>query len=295
MNAAFSGRKRSGKTTLAFDMAMKAGGGIIIFDPKREWRGWPGTITDAAQIKSKVDEGEEIIVLHPHGDTKEEFEKLAAVVLDLHTLAMQRNWDKDGKHFTFLVDEAVNVSTKNWVSPKLLEIISQNRPEILNVYLTYQDPKDINNLLKSRIDTYFIFNTSLPGNLDYLEKEIGVPDVDLEAIQHLKPHEYAQFYFDGGTPKVEYEYEPETWFRPLEYFEFNQNEREEIKDMARERDRDDRLRDLLDELNDLLDFGDDDDRDRGRGRDRDRDRDDDRDRERRPRRERATSWRDSRR
>jgi hypothetical protein len=292
MNAAFSGRKRSGKTTLAFDMAMRQGGGIIIFDPKREWRGWPGEITDVEQIKAKVDEGEEIIVFHPHGDSKEEFEKLASVILDLHTLAMQRNWDKDGRHFTFLVDEAVNVSTKNWVSPKLLQIISQNRPEILSVYLTYQDPKDINNLLKSRIDTYFIFNTSLPTNLDYLQKEIGVPQYDLEEIQHLRPHEYAQFYFDGGTPKVEYEYSPETWFRPLEYFDLNKNEREGIKDMARDNKKEDRIRDLFDELQDLI-YGDDDDDD-GDDRSRRRERDD-----KRPRRERATSggdrWRSERR
>ena len=274
MNAIFTGRKRSGKTTLAFDFAMSRGGGVIVFDPKREFRGWPGEVTDVSQIEAKIKEDHSVIVFHPEGDTKESFSSLADYVLELHKVALQKNWDKSGYHFTFLVDEAINVSMQHWIDEKLLQLVAQNRPEILDIYLTFQSPKDSNNLLKSRVDNWFIFNTSLPSDLDYLNKEVGVPEYDLREIQSLRPHEYAHFFFDGGEPQVTYEYEPELWFRPLEYFELNEQERGE--EMARNRDRED-LEDLIDGLNDIykrmFDSDDDDDRIRRRRDDRD-DRDD---------------------
>lgn len=290
MNAVFTGRKRSGKTTLAFDIAMRRGGGIIIYDPKREWRGWPGTVTDVSQIEATLKNPDiDVIVYHPQGDKRAAFTPLADFVTTLHQTAMSKGWDKAGLHFTLLVDEAVNVSTARFVDQKLLALIAENRPEILDIYLTFQSPKDVNNLLKSRMDTWFIFNTSLPSDLEYLNKEVGVPADDLEAIQHLRPHEYAHFFFDGGAPKVDYQYEPEKWFRPLEYFELNAQERDEVDDMARrDRERGDSIEDLLDQMDDLkdkiMDFFDGGDRPRERDRDRDsRDRDRDRDRDSRRR------------
>lgn len=278
MNAIFTGRKRSGKTTLAFDLAMRRDGGIIIFDPKREWRGWPGTVTDVAQIPEKVKEEHAVIVYHPEGDMREAFTPLAECVLELHNVAMAKGWDKSGDHFTFIVDEAVNVSTAKWIDEKLLSLVAQNRPEILDVYLTFQSPKDANNLLKSRVDNWFIFNTSLPSDLEYLNKEVGVPEMDLEEIQHLRPHEYAHFTFDGGAPKVEYNYDPDDWFRPLEYFELNAEERED--EMSRRRRDEGELQDLFEEFLDFIDDRDDNDRGRRRNRRDDRDDRDDRGRNR---------------
>ena len=286
MNAIFTGRKRSGKTTLAFDLAMQRGGGVIVFDPKREFRGWPGAVTDVAAIESKIKEGHSVIVFHPEGDTKEAFTPLADYVLELHKIAMQKEWEKTGAHFTFLADEAVNVSTKNWVDEKLLQLVAQNRPEILDIYLTFQSPKDSNNLLKSRVDNWFIFNTSLPSDLDYLNKEVGVPQDDLQMIADLRPHEYAHFFFDGGEPHVEYDFEQDAWFRPLEYFASNEKERGDA--MARRRDEGE-LQDLFEDFLDFLDDRDERGRDRERGSRRNRRDDrDDRD-DRGSRRERSFS------
>jgi hypothetical protein len=279
MNAIFTGRKRSGKTTLAFDIAMRSGGGIIIYDPKREWRDWPGTVTDVSEIEEKLKEGNEVIIFHPQGDKRKAIGPLIDVISGMHNIAMMKGWDKkdedgDNPHFTLIVDEAVNVSTAKWIDPKLLALVAENRPEILNIFLTFQSPMDANNLLKSRVDHWFIFNTSLPSDLDYLNKVVGVPAMDLDEIQHLPMHEYAVFYFDGGTPTVEYERDSENWFRPLQYFELNAKEREDV--MAR-RDRDDE-ESLLDLFKEFLDWKDDNDsRDRDRDRDRDRGRDRDRD------------------
>lgn len=297
MNAVFTGRKRSGKTTLAFDIAMRRGGGIIVYDPKREWRGWPGTVTEVSQIEAKLkDKDIDVIVFHPQGDKREAFTPLADLVTKLHQNAMMENWDKQGKHFTFLVDEAVNVSTANFVDKHLLALIAENRPEILDIYLTFQSPKDVNNLLKTRIDTWFVFATSLPSDMEYLNREIGVPEQDVDEIAHLNEHEYAHFFFDGGTPVVDFDNNPNEWFRPLEYFELNAEEREGVAEMSREdRDNKEALEDLFedfknlgDRIADALGFSDNDRGDRGRDRNRDRnDRDRDRGRDRNDRREKS--------
>lgn len=228
MNAIFTGRKRSGKTTLAFDMAMRNGSGVIIFDPKREWRGWPATTSNVGAVEGFIKDGHEVIVFHPEGDKREAFSPLVALVAEMHRIAMLNNWDKQGRKFVFLVDEAVNVSTSHWIDEHLLSLVAENRPEILDIYLTFQSPKDANNLLKSRIDNWFIFCTNLRSDSEYLNKEIGVPEADVAEIARLRPHEYAHFYFDGGEPSVEFVYDPEQWFRPLEFFELNQTEQEEF-------------------------------------------------------------------
>jgi hypothetical protein len=235
MNAIFTGRRRSGKTTLAFYMALSGGGGVVVFDPKREFRGWPATVTTVESLQEAVKKENIVIVYHPDGDTEAEFDPVAQWVIDQHDLAMQRGWDKSGLHFTFLCDEAHNLQGPQWANPKLLRILSQNRPEILNVFQTFQSPKDAYNRIKSRVSDWYIFSTNLPSDLEYLRKEIGVDESDVARITTLGDHEYAHFYFDGGTPVAEFVTTPDDWFVSLEYNE------EEEKNLAEreERRRDD--------------------------------------------------------
>lgn len=296
MNAIFTGRKRSGKTTLAFRFAVDRGGGIIIFDPKNEWRGWPGTVTGdssgdyIAQMEKLIQDGHEIIVFHPDGDKEEAIEPLIDWVSQKHKIAMLDNWDKKELHFTLLIDEAVNVSTASRINKKVLALVAENRPEILDIYFTFQSPMDANNLLKSRVQDWYVFNTSLPNDLAYLKDNIGLPETTLQEISAMRDHEYAHFFFDGGTPIVEFYNEPDEWFIDLEYTKENEEMEEQ---MARDRD-DDRngagwLENLLEKWwDDILDIFEDkgyelkkrDSRDDDRGRDRDRDRGRDRDRNR---------------
>lgn len=234
MNAIFTGRRRSGKTTLAFDIAKKSGGGIIIFDPKREFRGWPATVSTVEGIIRAVKEKNLIVIYHPDGDTDEEFTKVAEWVISQHDMAMSRGWDSKGFHFTLLVDEAHNVQSPNWANPKLLQILSQNRPEILNVFQTFQSPKDAYNRIKSRVSDWYIFSTNLPSDLEYLQKEIGVSAEDAARITTLGDHQFVHFYFDGGQPVAEFVTDSESWNTPLN---FNEQEKKEMAERRKEDER----------------------------------------------------------
>lgn len=274
MNATFIGRKRSGKTTLAWDIAMRKPGGIFIFDPKKEWKGWPGTVSSVAQIPEKIKEEHDIIVFHPDVmlDLREQGNEFVRYLRKLHQIAMEKNWEKAGWHFTAIFDEAHNLSGDKWVDNDLLSLSGENRPEILDLFLTFQSPKQTNNGLKTNMHDWFVFNTSLPKDLAYLNQDIGLPQETLEEIRSLRPHEYVHFYFDGSVTNVDFEYEPDKWFRPLEFFELNAQEREDVMRRGR---RDDEIQDLFEEFLDFLDDRDDD-RDRGRRRSRRADDDDSR-------------------
>jgi len=233
MNAIFTGRRRSGKTTLAFRMALDDGGGIVVFDPKREFRDWPATISNVAQLDKAAKDGNIVIVYQPNGDTEEEFRPVAEWIISQHDLAMSRGWDSKGFHFTLLCDEAHNLQGPNWANPQLLQILSQNRPEILNVFQTFQSPKDAYNRIKSRVSDWFIFSTNLPSDLEYLQKEIGVNESDTARITTLGDHEYVHFHFDGGQPVAEFVTDSSSWYVDLNYT------KEQEKEMS-EREKDDK-------------------------------------------------------
>lgn len=232
MNAVFDGRRRSGKTTLAFRKAIDDGGGIIVFDPKREFRGWPFTVNSVEGVIAAVNKKAVVIVYQPTNDTDEEFTLLGEWVIRQHEMALQNQWDVKGLHFTLLYDEAHNSQGPQFANPKLLQILSQNRPEILNVYQTFQSPKDMYNRLKSRVSDWYIFSTNLISDLQYLEKEIGVTPEGIEQIRNLNDHEYVHFYFDGGTPKANLVTDSKSWYIDLNYTEESEKlmEREQRED-----------------------------------------------------------------
>lgn len=234
MNAIFTGRRRSGKTTLAFFMALEADGGIIVFDPKREFRGWPNTVSSINELESTAKRKDaDVIIYHPNGDTEQEFVPVGEWILRQHDIAMRQHWDERGKCFTLLVDEAHNLQGPNWTNPELLQILSQNRPEILNVYQTFQSPKDAFNRIKSRVSDWYIFSTNLPSDIEYLEREIGVSADDVNRIQFMGDFEYAHFHFDGGQPVAEFGILPEALAPELVYTKEGETimaEREENRD-----------------------------------------------------------------
>jgi len=237
VNAVFVGRRRSGKTTRAFRKALDDGGGIVVFDPKREFRGWPFTVSSVAGIEAAAKKKAVVIVYHPNADTDEEFSAVGEWVLNKHRLAMQTGWLGKGLHFTLLYDEAHNSQGPNWINNTLLQILSQNRPEILNVYQTFQSAKDIQNRLKSRISDWYIFSTTLPADLEYLNKEIGLTPEMVSEVANLGDYEYLHFCFDGGVASAERVNDSAAWYTSLV---FTKEDKKEMADREKDDNREDR-------------------------------------------------------
>lgn len=244
MNAIFVGEKRSGKTTLAFHLALETNGGVIVFDPKKEFRGWPGTVSSVAQMEKFLKDGHRVIIWRPPSDSDEteerigerpmqqSFNEIASWVLRKHDIALENGWDKTGYHFTFLVDEAYNVQSHSWINKKLLRILSACRPEILNVFQTFQSVKNVNSDSRSRVSDWFLFTITLPTDLKRLE-EFAMPEV-IEQVRTLPEHEYVHFLNEKGTVSSEVVKDSEDWFEPLDYEgekgTFMSKEREDERD-----------------------------------------------------------------
>jgi hypothetical protein len=229
LNAIFVGEKRSGKTTLAFHMALETNGGVIVFDPKKEFRDWPATVTDVAGLDKAIAEQHNVIIWRPVSQQDDEkadigpsFDELATWVLQKHDLALAKGWDKEGKHFTLLVDEAYNVQSHAWINQKLLRILSQCRPEILNVFQTFQSVKNVNSDSRSRVSDWYLFTITLPTDLKRLE-EFSQPEVIAE-VQHLDEHQYVHFINEKGTISSTIHTEPEEWYEDLNYSALNESE-----------------------------------------------------------------------
>lgn len=236
MNGIFVGEKRSGKTTLAFHVALNptrydAGlhdeGGVIVFDPKKEFRDWPATVSSVPEMEKFIKEGHRVIIWRPPSEDENEderigdkpmqdsFNQLARWVLRKHDLALAQGWDKKGFYFTLLVDEAYNVQSHAWINKRLLRILSQCRPEILNVFQTFQSVKNINSDSRSRVSDWFVFTVTLPADLKRLE-EFAMPEV-IEQAKTLPEHAYIHFLNEKGKVASEVVTDSGDWFEPLDY------------------------------------------------------------------------------
>jgi hypothetical protein len=219
VNAIFVGEKRSGKTTLAFHMALDTSGGIIVFDPKKEFRGWPATVSNVSEMEGRLKQKHRVIVWRPSGDEDDamqvSFNALADWVLEKHDIALAQGWDRAGYHFTLLVDEAYNLQSHAWINPRLLRILSQCRPEILNVFQTFQSVKNVNSDSRSRVSDWFLFTITLPTDLKRLE-EFAMPEV-IEQVRTLPEHEYVHFLNEKGTVSSEVVTDSDEWYEPLDY------------------------------------------------------------------------------
>lgn len=216
MNAIFVGEKRSGKTTLAFHLALETSGGIVIFDPKKEFRNWPATVSTVPELNRALKQKHRVIIWRPlsDDDMQNSFDALADWTLEKHDIALAKGWDKIGYQFTLLVDEAYNLQSHAWINGKLLRILSQCRPEILNVFQTFQSVKNVNSDSRSRVSDWFLFTITLPTDLKRLE-EFAMPEV-IEQVRTLPEHEYVHFLNEKGTVKSEVVTNSESWFESLD-------------------------------------------------------------------------------
>ena len=217
MNAIFVGEKRSGKTTLAFHLALETNGGIVVFDPKKEFRGWPATVSSVSELEKAIRQKHRVVVWRPPSDIEitESWDALATWILEKHDLALSEGWDRAGFHFTVLVDEAYNLQSHARIDQKLLRILSQCRPEILNIFQTFQSVKNVNSDSRSRVSDWYLFTITLPTDLDRLE-EFAMPEV-IEQVRTLPEHEYVHFLNEKGTVSSEVVTDSAEWFEPLDY------------------------------------------------------------------------------
>lgn len=192
------GRRRQGKSTLAFWLAKREGGGIVIYDPAGQYRRFL-VVHDAEELDFAVRDKQQVIVYQPtSADIQGEF----AVVAD----AM---WDWVG--FTFLIDEAWQVQTAYKPDEMLNVWLRKMDMEQTSLIMTVHRPRDVSTLARSVATDWYIFRSTHPRDLDVIEEQCG-PSVR-EAVSQLPLHHYVHYQTD--TESFEVISEPATWYESL--------------------------------------------------------------------------------
>lgn len=201
-NSIFTGRRRRGKTTLAFFKARKDGSLVIIFDPKREFLGWPATCKNVRDVMDAIEDGYTVIVFHPD-NVEEDFTALANFVWAIHEFGMEHGWqnDKNHKPIVFLVDEAHQLQSANSINSSLKSIMQKARPEILVIFQTTQSPTYLYSASKIANSEYYFFYTTYIPDLERIAKTAG--DEVALAVANLKQNRfYVWFSEDDQTYEV---------------------------------------------------------------------------------------------
>lgn len=214
MNIINVGRRKEGKTTLAKHLAFRSYAGVVMFDPRNMISGV--VVSSGDELELAIEQGAwrdgPLVYRCKSLDTETEFAEVCSVLFP-------PNFSKGG--FAFVIDEAGLLQSAHSINPDLLRIIKQHPTDPPNesvaVIQTNHRMSEFNNSTKALLDELYIFQTTLPADLEVLDEHTGLPEVS-EIVKGLPPHHCVRYLY-GRQPLGASQYEvwddPSIWYTPL--------------------------------------------------------------------------------
>jgi hypothetical protein len=218
------GRREEGKTTLALFLCRRYTAKVI-WDP----RGMIGDQQSAVlvctpdDLEIAIEEGEwrrgPIVYRQESGDVESEFTSVCQVLFP-------PKFTKGG--FAFVIDEAGELQNPHFVHPELKRVIKQHptfppRESVL-VIQTNHRLSEFHNSCKALMNELYIFQTTLPRDLDVVEEHTGIPEIR-EVVKALPKHHCIRYLYDRqevGAAQYEIWDDPSYWYVPLKGFKVDQ-------------------------------------------------------------------------
>lgn len=196
-SALYLGRRRQGKSTLAFHHALQQKGGIVVFDINAQFRDCPGVRTsDLAEFDTLVSNSQErIVIFRPARNVNEEFGAFCECL-----------WKRQG--YTLLIDEASQVQSAAGCNEWLDRFMRMAPPE-LKIFQTLHRPRDSATLCRSLATDWFIFRTTLPRDLDVIEEQCG--EEARVRVAGFEEGSRVFYHWDDSLGKGEIIDHPESW------------------------------------------------------------------------------------
>jgi hypothetical protein len=171
LNVNIVGRREEGKTTLAMYIARKKYGAVAVYDPRGMIEGvicnGPDDL-EAAITEGRWKEGP-LVYRCVSSDNKAEFDAMCSVLFP-------PGFTRGG--FAVVVDESGLLQSSQGIHPELLRIVKQHPTypprESVMVIQTNHRLAEFNNSCKALMDELYIFQTTLPRDLDVLEEHTGL-------------------------------------------------------------------------------------------------------------------------
>jgi hypothetical protein len=216
-NVNIVGRREEGKTTLALYLS-KRYKARVIWDP----RGMIGDNSSAVivcnpdDLETAIEEGEwrrgPIVYRSESGDVEGEFSSVSQVLFP-------PKFTRGG--FAFIIDEAGELQNPHQVHKELKRIIKQHptfpaRESVL-VLQTNHRLSEFHNSCKALMNELYIFQTTLPRDLDVIDEHTGNPEVAV-IVRELPKHHCVKYLYgrqELGVPQYEVWSDPNMWYEPL--------------------------------------------------------------------------------
>lgn len=211
------GRREEGKTTLALFLARRYCAKVI-WDP-RSMIGSRDTaviVSNPDDLDLAISEGEwrrgPIVYRPENGDVEEEFASVCEVLFP-------PKFTRGG--FAFVIDEAGELQNAHGIHPALLRVIKQHptfppRESVL-VIQTNHRLSEFHNSCKALMNDLYIFQTTLPRDLDVLDQHTGIPEIR-NIVARLPKHHCVHYIYgrmEEGVPQYEVWDDPSYWYTPL--------------------------------------------------------------------------------
>lgn len=200
MLAVIIGRRRQGKSTLAFSLATSHQQTVIVFDPNDQYGNLPAIPVDGLRdwmAQSTPTSVVRIVPIEPVSDWE-----AIAVELD-------GGFWKWGE-YTLILDECSMLMSTQRINPAL-ERYARTSPNDVHLILTTHRSVDVHTLFRSLASDWFIFHQHLDRDLETLADNMG-PDL-AEASARLPEYHLIHFWLDtGGVPRWI------VWDRPRDWF-----------------------------------------------------------------------------
>jgi hypothetical protein len=207
LNINVVGRREEGKTTLAMYLAASRYKGRVVFDPRGMIEGVICNGSDDLEIAIQECRWQQgpLVYRCKSSDNAEEFETCCSVLFP-------PGFSRGG--FAFVVDESGLLQSSQGINAELLRIVKQHPTypprESVMVIQTNHRLAEFNNSCKALMDELYIFQTTLPRDLDVLEEHTGLPEIS-EIVKRLPPHHCVRYLY-GRQPEGHSQYQ--VWSDP---------------------------------------------------------------------------------
>lgn len=201
------GRRKRGKTTLAYYLARKLPQRVI-FDPRQQIGLSTVRVSASHQIQDALDAMHADariteLVVTPRGDVNACFDTLCAHV---------QTWIETdpARPLALLVDEArfVDTTRRNAAFDWVLRCAPY---ETVHVILTCHRPKDVSPDVRGVMDHWLLFRCTQEHDLAIIDEKCGA-DI-ARAVSVLEPYQWIQW--DDGEGLAHRHLDPRVWYTPL--------------------------------------------------------------------------------
>lgn len=200
MLAVIIGRRRQGKSTLAYSLAMSHKRTVLIFDPNDQYGNVPAITVEALpewMANSNPASLARIVPIDPVADWE-------AIAAELDGGAWR--WGD----YTLILDECSMLMSTGRINPAL-ERYARTSPKDISVILTTHRSVDVHTLFRALASDWWIFHQHLDRDLETLTDNFG-HDVAAESAR-LPEYHVIHFWLDtGGVPRWV------TWDKPRQWF-----------------------------------------------------------------------------